>query len=192
MNIMSKMTGIARTPGDPEVIQSGSSTKGPAEHAARALGWFSFGLGLAELIAPERIARTLGMEGKEGLLRAYGARELAAGRVCLSVDAQVGMWSRVAGDLLDISTLLTAFTDKNPKKKNVGIALAAVVGITLADIVVAQALTVRNARHAKGPPRSYADRSGFPNGLSTSRGAAANGAIPRDMRAAPEDRHAMM
>lgn len=188
MNIGSKLAGIARSPGDPEVIKSGPSLKGPAEHAARALGWFSFGLGMAELIAPGKIARTLGMEGKEGLLRAYGARELAAGRACLSVDARFGMWSRVAGDFADIATLLTAFNNDNPKKKNVGIALAAVVGITLADIAVAQALTARDARYAKGKPRRYSDRSGFPTGVAAARGAASDFKTPPDMRVAPEDR----
>ena len=53
-----------------------SSLTGP-DRLARALGWFSIGLGVTELVAPGQIARTLGLEGKEGLIRAYGARELA-------------------------------------------------------------------------------------------------------------------
>ena len=35
---------------------------------ARGLGWFSLGLGFAELAFPEQLAETLGMEGREGLI----------------------------------------------------------------------------------------------------------------------------
>ena len=46
---------------------------------ARGLGWFSIGLGLAEMLAPRMLTEQMGMKGKEGLLRFYGAREMAAG-----------------------------------------------------------------------------------------------------------------
>ncbi len=184
MNLMSKLTGIARSPGDPEVIQSGPGTKMMSDHVARSLGWFSVALGLAELVAPGRLARALGMEGREGLLRAYGARELGAARLCLSVDKATGAWSRVAGDVLDFGTLLVAYNSDNPKKRNVGIALATVAGIALVDLVTAQTLTARNSR-GSAQPRSYRDRSGWPNGVAQARGAAASFTKPDDMRAAP-------
>jgi hypothetical protein len=184
MNLMSKLTGIARSPGDPEVIQTGHGTKLISDHVARGLGWFSVGLGLAELIAPGRLARVLGMEGREGLLRAYGARELAAGRMSLSVNKASGAWSRVAGDVLDIGTLLVAYNSDNPKKRNVGIALAAVGAITLVDFVVAQTLTARKVRSG-AEPRDFSNRSGFPQGVAAARGAAADFMKPDDMRAAP-------
>lgn len=162
--------GIARSPGDPTVIQSGPGTKGPTEHLVRGLGWFSVAIGIAELVAPRRITRALGMEGQEGLVRAYGARELGAARLCLSVDTTVGAWSRVAGDVVDIVTLLTAFKDGNAKKRNVGTALLLVAGITLLDLLAAQALVARNSR--RSAPRSYGDRSGFPQGVSEAKGSA--------------------
>src|SRR5215207_7383689 len=45
------------------------------------LGWFSIGLGLAEVFAPQADARLIGLKEDEHktLLRAYGVRELAAG-----------------------------------------------------------------------------------------------------------------
>ena len=46
---------------------------------AMGLGWFSLGLGLYELLAPEHLSRVLGLEGREGLLRFYGLREIGAG-----------------------------------------------------------------------------------------------------------------
>jgi hypothetical protein len=43
------------------------------------------------------------------LVRAYGAREIGSGILSLSVDRQTGLWSRVAGDGLDVATLMSAF-----------------------------------------------------------------------------------
>ncbi|WP_204280332.1 hypothetical protein, partial [Raoultella ornithinolytica] len=68
------------------------------------------------------------MEGKEALVRVYGAREIGSGILSLSVDKNLGLWSRVAGDGLDIATVLTALRSDNPKRDNVGIALALLVG----------------------------------------------------------------
>ncbi|HEY1961981.1 MAG TPA: hypothetical protein VGG69_06160, partial [Rhizomicrobium sp.] len=79
-------TKIARSEGDPKIISTGPSSLSPSDRLGRALGWLSFGLGLAELVAPRQITRALGMEGKEGLVRAYGAREIGAGMLCLSID----------------------------------------------------------------------------------------------------------
>jgi hypothetical protein len=76
MNIISN---VARSPGDPVVLSKGSNARSSADRLARALGWFSIALGLAELLAPRRIASALGMEGKEALVRVFGAREIAAG-----------------------------------------------------------------------------------------------------------------
>lgn len=78
------ISNIARSKGDPKVLHSGPSSLGAADRLAKALGWNSIGLGVAELVAPERFTRALGMEGKEGLVRAYGVRELGHGIVSLS------------------------------------------------------------------------------------------------------------
>ncbi len=41
---------------------------------ARGLGWFSIGLGLAELIAPGALNRSLGMREHNALVRGFGLR----------------------------------------------------------------------------------------------------------------------
>ena len=51
---------------------------------AQGLGWFSIGLGLVELAAPGRLARSLGMEERTELIRAYGTREIMTGIGILS------------------------------------------------------------------------------------------------------------
>ena len=131
------ISNIARSKGDPKLIKSGHSSLGPADRMAKAIGWFSIGLGLTELFAAERLTRALGMEGKEALVRAYGVREIGHGIVSLSTEKHLGLWSRVAGDGLDIVTLIPEMNHDNPKRTNVGIALAAVLGVTLLDIIAA-------------------------------------------------------
>src|SRR5215208_7371781 len=84
--IMNYISNIARSEGDPKVVRSGPSSLSGADRLAKGLGWFSLVLGAAELIAPQRITRALGMEGKEALVRAYGAREIASGMLSLSPD----------------------------------------------------------------------------------------------------------
>ena len=181
---MTYISNIARSEGDPKVLRSGPSSLGASDQLAKALGWFSLGLGLTELLAPGRITRALGMEGKEGVVRAFGAREIGHGLLTLSPDKQVGLWSRVAGDGLDIATLMGGLRGDNPKRDNVGIALAMVLGVTLLDVIGAQSTTVRHSRN-RGERRLYRDRSGFPRGVQAARGAARDFKTPPDMRAAP-------
>jgi hypothetical protein len=178
------ISNIARSKGDPKVLRSGPSSLGAADRLAKALGWFSIGLGVAELIAPERFTGALGMEGKEGLVRAFGMREIGHGVVTLSPDKHFGLWSRVAGDGLDIATLLTAMRHDNPKRDNVGVALAAVLGVTLLDVIGAQGVSARHSRSG-GRRRSYRDRTGFPQGVHSARGAAKDFQTPPDMRTTP-------
>src|SRR4051795_6140533 len=104
--MMQTVSNIARSHGDPKVVSTGPSSFGAADRMARNLGWFSLGLGALEILAPRRITHALGMEGDEALVRAYGVREVASGILSLSTDKQVGLWSRVAGDGLDIATLI--------------------------------------------------------------------------------------
>ena len=107
-----------------------------AHSVARGLGWFSIGLGLAEILAPRALTRGLGMEGNEQIVRAYGVREIATGIGILSSTHPVPwIWGRVGGDALDIATLATGLQQDNLKKENVELALVAVAGVTALDVV---------------------------------------------------------
>lgn len=182
---MTNISNIARSEGDPKVIQSGPSSLSGVDRLAKGLGWFSIGLGVAELVAANRITRTLGMEGKENLVRACGAREIAHGVLSLSPDKHLGLWSRVAGDGLDIAALMTAMRPDNPKRDNVGMALAAVLGVTVLDVIGAQGVTARHSRGSDSRRRNYLDRSGFPQGVQAAKGAARDFRTPAGMRALP-------
>ncbi|MBZ9677621.1 hypothetical protein [Mesorhizobium sp. ES1-1] len=174
MSVADRLTNITRSPGDPKVLKAGPSALGATDNLAHKLSWFSIALGVVELVGAERIAGALGMRGKEHLIRAYGAREISSGILSLSVDKQAGLWSRVAGDGLDIATLLAAYRHDNPKRDNVGLALAMVAGISLLDVIAAKGVTARHSRGAT-KPRDYSDRSGFPGGLAAARSASRSG-----------------
>jgi hypothetical protein len=184
MTYITSISNIARSQGDPKVLSSGPSSLDTTDRLARGLGWFSIGLGLTELLAPRALTRALGMEGSEGLVRAYGLREIGAGIMTLSPDKGLGLQSRVAGDALDIATLLAGLRADNPKRDNVMIALAMVVGVTLLDIVGAKGVNT-SQRRSERPRRTYRDRSGYPQGLERARGAARDFRTPTDMRAIP-------
>ncbi|MBP0447822.1 hypothetical protein J8J14_24065 [Roseomonas sp. SSH11] len=171
------MAGIARSPSDPEVQSTGPSSLGASDRLARGLGWFSIGLGALEIFGAERLAWALGLRGREWLIRAFGAREIASGMVSLSANPNPGIASRIAGDALDILVLLSALRRDNPRRENVEAALLAVVGITVLDVICQKGLVARHARPQRGW-RDYSNRSGFPKGLAAARGAAQDRAGP--------------
>jgi hypothetical protein len=113
---------------------------GAGDRLARGLGWLGLGLGLAQLMAPHRFTRALGIDGTDSLMRAFGAREIASGILTLSVDKKLGLWSRVAGDALDVAMLMQAQNRNNPKRDNAKLALAMVAGVTTLDIIALQSV----------------------------------------------------
>lgn len=107
---------------------------------SRALGWFSIGLGAAELLAGRRIGKALGTE-QVGVIRGFGVREIAAGVGLLDAPRHnVRMWNRVAGDAIDLGALGLLLA-KSPKKNMVYGAIAFVIGATVVDTLVASALS---------------------------------------------------
>lgn len=115
---------------------------------ARGLGWFSIGLGLAELLAPERITRFLGVDDEHtGLVRFYGARELASGVAILSQrHPTAGVYSRIAGDTVDLASLAAAMNGEDANRGNIATAMAMVAGVTALDMLCAQQLSGRGGR----------------------------------------------
>lgn len=122
-------------------------TSSSGHSIATALGWFSIALGAAELLAPKALAHWLGMRHGAPILKAYGAREVAAGVGILALGNKApGVWSRLAGDTLDIATLVSIIIENPAKKRNVGIACAAVLAATAADIACAALLRGQPSR----------------------------------------------
>lgn len=154
-----------------------------ADTLARGMGWFSIALGTAEVVAGRSIARWLGMEEHTNLIRAYGVREIGAGIGLLSVgDPKPWMWGRIAGDALDLGTLAAGLGRDNPRRDNVGIAMAAVLGATALDVACTRMLHADEARHRALPPPDYSDRVGLGGPPEKMRGAARDAPIGEDMR----------
>jgi hypothetical protein len=117
---------------------------------ARFLGFFSLGLGLAELLAPRQMAAVIGIEDDERnrkLLRAMGAREMLNGvAVLASHDPEKAMWARVSGDAMDLACLGEAFANPRNDRKKTAFATANVLAVTAADVLCATRLSSREAR----------------------------------------------
>lgn len=169
---MTLLPNMTRPSGDPKILQSGHSSRTGPDKLAHALGWFSLGLGLVELVAPHRLTRTLGMDGRETLVQAFGIREIVSGVMTLSTETQLGLWSRLAGDGIDLLALAAVCKAENPKRDNAAMALLLVGGIAALDMIGAQSVASRHGR--KGRRRVYGHRSGYPLGLDRARGAARN------------------
>lgn len=129
-----------------------------ATKLANGLGWFSIGLGLTELIAPRAIARLTGTRNNRALIRSYGLREIGAGIGILMRPGQAApVWSRVAGDALDLAALGKALIpgNKNNEPGKTVAAIAGVAGITVLDVMCAQALS-RSDQPSKETKRAEA------------------------------------
>jgi len=125
-------------------LQKQLASKNPAhEQIANGLGWFSLGLGLAEVIAPKAFARFIGAQGRHTLLiRLMGLREITAGVGILTNPRPAHwVWARVAGDAIDLACLGAAFSSKDADHDRLKAATAAVVGVTALDIYNAQQLS---------------------------------------------------
>jgi uncharacterized membrane protein len=119
------------------------TTHDPHETLARALGWFSIGLGVAQLVAPQGIARLIGVRGDHRTLtRLCGVRELASGIGILSQRRPAGwLWARAGGDVIDLALLGAAFTSRRARRGRLVAATAAVAGATALDVLVGQRLS---------------------------------------------------
>lgn len=103
---------------------------------ARKLGWFSIGLGAAELFLPRQLGRLIGVHGHNKMIRSMGIREIAAGVAVLSEANPLGsMAGRVAGDVMDISLLLAGLGSRGASKKKIAGALGTVAAVTALDVV---------------------------------------------------------
>ena len=127
-----------------------------ATRLARGLGWFSISLGVAEVLAPRLISRLVGGRGDNlTLIRLYGIREIVSGMMIFGQGKRpaAAMWSRVAGDALDIATLAAASSATATRKGALAFATANVLGVTALDVYCAQQLSRERAAAPGGAIR---------------------------------------
>lgn len=115
---------------------------------SKALGWFSIGLGLAELLAPRAVGRVIGMSDRPMLVRLCGLREVITGVGMLS-ERRPSRWAaaRIAGDAMDLALLGTAARKPHTDRARLTLAASAVAGVTAVDIYATQRLRQIDSVH---------------------------------------------
>jgi uncharacterized membrane protein len=118
---------------------------------AQFLGWFSIGLGTAQVAAPRTLCKLVGASGDglaPRLMRLMGVREISHGTgILIRPRPTMWLWSRVAGDVVDLS-LLALVGVKNRRARTV-VAIADVLAVTVSDVYEARFLSRKS-----GPVRS--------------------------------------
>jgi uncharacterized membrane protein len=125
------------------VADSNRGTGG--EKLADFLGLFSLGLGLAELLAPQAIARLIGVKHPGSLhrttLRLMGLREITSGVAILSNPQPTkSVWSRVVGDAIDLGFLGVTLANPENDRGRTLFAIANVSAVSALDVMCARQL----------------------------------------------------
>jgi uncharacterized membrane protein len=112
------------------------------ERVALGLGWFSLGMGLAELLMPRTLSRLIGVRPHPLLMRLLGLREIASG-VGLLRDHEKATWlkARVAGDVMDLSLLGLGFLSSHSARGRLTLATAAAAGVGALDLLSSKDFT---------------------------------------------------
>lgn len=116
------------------------------------LGVFSLGLGTAQLVAPGPMCRLIGADDnpQNRAVQRWvgGAREFTVGVAIESGRMPaIWLWSRVAGDMLDLGVLgrlLTSPARRPLARRRAGISTVAVAGVAAADLIAALRLSRRH------------------------------------------------
>ena len=116
------------------------------ESLADFLGYFSLGLGLAEVLAPQLISRLIGINDPDDRSRAtvrlMGVREIGHGLLILSNQRPAkAVWARVAGDALDLALLGRTLANPENDRGRTVLAAANVLAVTALDVMAARQLS---------------------------------------------------
>jgi uncharacterized membrane protein len=103
------------------------------------------------------MARLIGIENgerarTERVLRGFGVREIASGLgIVGSARPATWMWSRVAGDLMDLAFLGSRYGNHRTAKSRVSAATAAVAAVTVLDVLASRRKSRNGATAAQLP-----------------------------------------
>jgi uncharacterized membrane protein len=119
----------------------------------RLLGLASAGLGVPMLVRTDAVARLAGVDddAEAGpVIQAVGARELVHAALLL-LGPHRAVWTRVAGDAMDLAVLGQALSSRTGERRaRVRAVTAAVAGITALDLWVARRTS--REQHGRGRP----------------------------------------
>ena len=131
------------------MIRDGTSDSDKVMRLARGLGWFSLGLGLAEVLLPGLVAGLAGVPKRKKLIRLLGFREVASGLAIFTQRRPAGaLWSRVAGDAMDLALLSGSLLSSRSDGGRVLGAIATVGGVTALDVFASRQVSANpEAKH---------------------------------------------
>jgi hypothetical protein len=119
--------------------RSAAPAVAPPRKLARGLGWFSLGLGAVQMFAPRELSRSLGLYRGREVLPMLGAREALSGvGILASRRPAPWLWSRVAGDAIDLALLARAAKRPENDRLALGLAFAALLGVAVLDLAAAR------------------------------------------------------
>lgn len=105
------------------------------------LAWFSLALGVTQLLAPDTLMRLLGVRPSRqsrSAMQAIGMREVASGLGLMSSSKRTPwLWSRVAGDVMDLSLLGAGVGRRADDRVRATRAMFAVGGVAALDLYAA-------------------------------------------------------
>jgi uncharacterized membrane protein len=92
------------------------------------------------------VAKVAGLEGRNpDLIRLFGLREIASGvAILMRKRPAAAVWSRVAGDALDLACLGASFASPRSSKGRLAFATANVLAVTALDVICAQQLSTND------------------------------------------------
>lgn len=114
---------------------------------AKGLGWFSIGLGVTQLVAPRRLSQLIGVQDRPVLMRILGVREILSGVGILAHRPAPWLWTRVAGDAMDLTLLGTAMASGDADKAKLIAATSAVAAVASLDAWTSVRTTARGRRY---------------------------------------------
>jgi hypothetical protein len=126
----------------------------PTATLVKGLGGASLGLGLSEILAPGKVAAMAGIDEagrSRPVIRALGFRECAHAAALLFGPNKL-VWTRVAGDVLDVTLLAAALAKSNHglrRRRGTG-SMVALAAIGAADLYAALRTRGDGGRHANG------------------------------------------
>jgi len=161
----------------------------PDQLVNSGIAWFSIMLGVTQIVAPDVLARLIGVRPSANtrtIMRAIGARAVATGFGLLShTKSTPWLWTRFAGDVVDLSMLGTGIGRRADDRQRAARAALAVGGVAALDFYAAS----RNQR----TERARLEANGFASPEETvsgpltydnaaARGGGAEAATPNGLR----------
>jgi uncharacterized membrane protein len=125
------------------------------EKLADFLGMLGIGIGLAQLVAPQGVAKLVGVmnpdEDDVNAMRLLGVREIASGVAVLTNHRPVkSRWTRVAGDALGLALLGKTLANPENDRGRTAFALTNVLAIGALDLLCVRELSNQPEMRANG------------------------------------------